>query len=44
MKKIILIITIFILILSCGGKKGLSEESRKRIEEEISNFHNFHFL
>ena len=36
MKKIILIITIFILILSCGGKKGLSEESRKRIEEEIS--------
>ena len=36
MKKIILIITIFILILSCGGKKGLSEESKKRIEEEIS--------
>lgn len=25
-----------ILILSCGKEKGLSEESRKRIEEEIS--------
>ena len=25
-----------ILIMSCGGKKGLSEESKKRIEEEIS--------
>ena len=36
MKKIILIIMTVILIMSCGGKKGLSEESRKRIEEEIS--------
>ena len=36
MKKIILIIMTVLLIMSCGGKKGLSEESRKRIEEEIS--------
>ena len=36
MKKIILIIMTMILIMSCGGKKGLSEESKKRIEEEIS--------
>jgi len=36
MKKIILIIMTVILIMSCGGKKGLSEESKKRIEEEIS--------
>ena len=36
MKRIILIIMTMILIMSCGGKKGLSEESRKRIEEEIS--------
>ena len=25
-----------ILMMSCGGKKGLSEESKKRIQEEIS--------
>ena len=36
MKKIILIIMTVILIMSCGGKKGLSEESKKRIQEEIS--------
>ena len=36
MKRIILIIMTMILIMSCGGKKGLSEESKKRIEEEIS--------
>jgi len=36
MKKIILIIMTVLLIMSCGGKKGLSEESKKRIEEEIS--------
>ena len=36
MKRIILIIMTVILIMSCGGKKGLSEESKKRIEEEIS--------
>ena len=36
MKKIILIIMTVILMMSCGGKKGLSEESKKRIQEEIS--------
>ena len=36
MKKIILIIMTVLLIMSCGGKKGLSEESKKRIQEEIS--------
>ena len=36
MKKIILIIMTLILIMSCGGKKGLSEESKKRIQEEVS--------
>ena len=36
MKRIILIIMTVILIMSCGGKKGLSEESKKRIQEEIS--------
>ena len=36
MKKIILMIMTLILIMSCGGKKGLSEESKKRIQEEVS--------
>ena len=36
MKKIILIIMTVLLIMSCGGKKGLSEESKKRIQEEVS--------
>ena len=36
MKKIILMIMALILIMSCGGKKGLSEESKKRIQEEVS--------
>ena len=36
MKRIILIIMTMILIMSCGGKKGLSEESKKRIQEEVS--------